>query len=66
MVTAFVSEPTGRLVDRAPHAEFLYAAELSSNLAARLHAQNLVVVAGDVRPGIDGCISVVCNLRRSA
>ena len=51
-VTAFVSEPTARLVDPATHAEFLAGVETSCALAARLHARCLIVVSGDDRPGV--------------
>ena len=52
-VTAFVSEPTGQLVDPSTHAEFLAGVERSSALASRLNAKNLIVVSGDARRGID-------------
>ena len=48
-----MSEPTGRLVDPATHAEFLVGIERSCSLARRLHAHNLIVVSGDARPGVD-------------
>lgn len=51
-VTAFVSEPTGRLVDPETHGEFLEGIKRSIILADRLNARNLIVVSGDVRPGI--------------
>lgn len=51
-VTCFVSEPTGRLVDPASHAEFLEGVERSAQLAARLAARSLIVVSGDARPGV--------------
>jgi hydroxypyruvate isomerase len=46
-VTAFVSEPTGRLVDRSTHAEFLAGVERSCGVANRLNAHALIVVAGN-------------------
>lgn len=51
-VTAFVSEPTGRLVDPETHVEFLEGIKRSIILADRLNARNLIVVSGDIRPGI--------------
>ena len=52
-VTAFVSEPTGRLVDPVTHDEFLDGVDRSARLAARLNARNLIVLSGDARPGIE-------------
>lgn len=52
-VTCFVSEPTARLVDPETHAAFLRGIERSTELAARLNAQNLIVVSGDARPGVE-------------
>lgn len=52
-LTAFVSEPTGRLVDPATHPEFLAGVEQSCEVARRLRARNLIVVSGDTRPGVD-------------
>lgn len=52
-VTAFVSEPTGRLVDPATHAEFLAGIGRSCSMSRRLHARNLIVVSGDTLPGVD-------------
>jgi hydroxypyruvate isomerase len=51
-VTAFVSEPTGRLVDPATHDEFLSGVADSCAVAMRLHARALIVVSGDVRDGV--------------
>lgn len=51
-VSAFVSEPTGRLVDRATHDAFLDGVERSVRLAPRLNARNLIVVSGDALPGV--------------
>ena len=53
MVTCFVSEPTGRIVDPATHDEFLEGVERSARVAARLNARNLIVVSGDARPKVD-------------
>jgi hydroxypyruvate isomerase len=52
-ITAFVSEPTGRLVDAATHADFLRGVRRSADLAARLGARNLIVLSGDALPGVD-------------
>jgi hydroxypyruvate isomerase len=52
-VTCFLSEPTGRLVDPETHAEFLEGIERSAQLAARLQAHSLIVVAGDALSGVD-------------
>lgn len=52
-VTAFVSEPTGRIVDPSTHNMFLEGVERSCSLAKRLHAQNLIVVSGDTLPAVD-------------
>jgi hydroxypyruvate isomerase len=52
-VTAFVSEPTGRLVDPATHDDFITGIEHSCLLAQRLNARGLIVVAGDTRPDVD-------------
>ena len=68
-VTAFVSEPTGRLVDPATHDEFLFGVERSSRLAHRLNARALIVVTGDERPGVprlEQHQAVVGALRRAA
>lgn len=52
-VTCFVAEPTGRIVDPETHAAFLRGIDTSAALAARLSARNLIVVSGDVLPGVD-------------
>ncbi len=52
-VTAFVSEPTGRLVDPSTHDAFLAGIEQSCGVAHRLNATNLIVVSGDACPGVD-------------
>ena len=52
-LTAFVSEPAGRLVDPATHREFLAGVEQSCEVAHRLGARNLIVVSGDTRAGVD-------------
>ena len=46
-LTSFVSEPTGRLVDRSTHDEFIAGVEASAALAARLGCAALVVLSGD-------------------
>jgi hydroxypyruvate isomerase len=51
-VTAFVSEPTARLVDPTTHDEFIEGVSCSSRLAARLNARNLIVVSGDTLPNV--------------
>ena len=51
-VTAFVSEPTGRLVDRSTHADFVEGVRRSCEMATRLHSDNLIVVSGDVQAGV--------------
>ena len=51
-VSAFVSEPTGRLVDPASHADFLAGIERSCLLAKRLNARGLIVVTGDALSGV--------------
>ena len=50
-VSAFVSEPTGRLVDPRTHDDFIAGVERSCALAQRLHAESLIVVSGDTRAG---------------
>lgn len=68
-VTSFVSEPTGRLVDPETHVEFLEGINRSLTLADRLNARNLIVVSGDIRPGIDRSeqrAAVAEALRRAA
>src|SRR5690349_524123 len=52
-VTAFVSEPTGRLVDPATHEAFLEGIERSCALARRLHAKCLIVLSGDSLPAVE-------------
>lgn len=52
-VAAFVSEPTGRLVDPSTHEAFLDGIERSCALAKRLRAKSLIVVSGDTLPGVD-------------
>jgi len=52
-VTAFVSEPTARLVDPSTHDAFIAGIRRSSGLAARLRADDLIVVAGDARADVD-------------
>lgn len=69
VVTAFVSEPTGRLVDEGTHHDFLAGIERSCLLARRLKAYGLIVVAGDARPGVeraDQRAALVDALRRAA
>jgi hydroxypyruvate isomerase len=52
-VTCFVSEPTGRIVEPETHAEFVEGIKRSAELAARLTARSLIVVAGDALPGVE-------------
>jgi hydroxypyruvate isomerase len=52
-VAAFVSEPTGRLVEPATHAEFLDGVERSCGLARKLNARGLIVLSGDERPDVE-------------
>ena len=68
-VTAFVSEPTARLVDPATHGEFLAGIEESCRIARRLNAGGLIVLAGDTRPGVDRTVqreALVDALHRAA
>lgn len=68
-VTAFVSEPTGRLVDPQTHDAFLAGIERSCGLAQRLNARNLIVVAGDARAGVGRDLqreALTTALRRAA
>ena len=51
-VTAFVSEPTGRIVDPQTHDDFVAGVERSCELARRLHAESLIVVSGDTLDGV--------------
>ena len=51
-VTAFVSEPTARLVDPATHDEFLEGVRRSCALATRINARGLIAVSGDTRAGV--------------
>ena len=68
-VTAFVSEPTARLVDPTTHDEFIAGVNRSSRLAARLNARNLIVVSGDELPNgarVDQRSAIAKALRRAA
>ena len=68
-VTAFVSEPTARIVDRASHDEFIAGIESSSRLAARLNARNLIVLSGDELTDVardDQRAAIIEALRRAA
>lgn len=68
-VTSFVSDPPGRLVDPATHADFLTGLADSCALANRLGARCLVVLAGDALPdeSRDGQrAAVVTALRKAA
>ena len=68
-ITAFVSEPTGRLVDPATHHEFLRGVSRTCGLATELGAENLIVVSGDALPGVGRDAqhrAVVEALRRAA
>ncbi len=62
-VVAFVSEPPGHLVDPSTLREFLVGIERSSKLAARLGAQNLIVVTGNTLVGVHRAAqtSAVCR-----
>ena len=51
-VAAILSEPTGRLVDRSTHDEFLAGIEESAAVAAQLGGASLIAVAGDALPGV--------------
>lgn len=51
-LTGFMSEPTGRLVDRATHAAFIAGLRESVSVALRLGASHLIVLAGDALPGV--------------
>jgi hydroxypyruvate isomerase len=51
-LTSFVSEPTGHLVDRATHQEFLAGVEESAALALKLNCAALVVLSGDELDGV--------------
>ena len=69
VVSAFVSEPAGRLVDPATHDEFLAGVASSSRLAHRLNARGLIVLAGQFRAGVprrDQRAAIVEGLRRAA
>ncbi len=68
-VTCFVSEPRGRLVDPGTHAEFLAGVERSAQLAPRLNALSLIVLAGDTLPGVERSRqrdAIAGGLRRAA
>lgn len=68
-VSAFVSEPAGRLVDPGTHDEFVAGVASSSRLAQRLNARGLIVLAGDARAGVprrDQHDAIVEGLRRAA
>lgn len=68
-VSAFVSEPAGRLVDPATHDAFVDGIGRSAALASRLRAENLIVVSGDARPGVstdEQRGAIVEALRRAA
>ena len=68
-VSAFVSEPTGRLVDPATHDQFLQGVVESARLARRLGARGLIAVSGDTRAGVprrEQHDAVVEALRRAA
>jgi hydroxypyruvate isomerase len=51
-VSAFVTEPRGRLVDPSTHAAFLKGVAASGELARRLNACGLIVLSGDARPDV--------------
>jgi hydroxypyruvate isomerase len=68
-ITAFVSEPTARIVDPATHDEFIDGVRSSALLAARLNARNLIVVSGDELPDVarvDQRNAIAEVLRRAA
>jgi hydroxypyruvate isomerase len=68
-VSAFVSEPTGSLVDPATHDRFLDGVVESARLAGRLGARGLIVVSGDSRAGVtrpQQHDAIVQALRRAA
>jgi hydroxypyruvate isomerase len=68
-ITAFVSEPTARIVDPATHDEFIDGVRSSALLAARLNARNLIVVSGDELPDVarvDQRNAIAEALRRAA
>jgi hydroxypyruvate isomerase len=68
-VTAFVSEPTARLVDPSTHDLFIEGVRRSAETAARLRAEGLIVVSGDALDGVDESkqsASVAAALRRAA
>ena len=68
-LTLLTSEPMARIVDPATHDEFVEGVARSAEVAARLGAPFIVVLAGDERAGVDRRVqhdAVVAALRRAA
>lgn len=68
-LSAFLSEPTGRIVDASTHSTFIEGLKESLQLANRLGAKGLIVLSGDATASLgrtEQHRAVVAALRRAA